>query len=71
MAKARFSRPAELGIRDVGLLSGSDAAPAERPAAMNLADNGLLPASITFKIYGFLNGLRSLLPATITVSKTT
>ncbi|MGD0058395.1 MAG: phage tail protein [Verrucomicrobiia bacterium] len=39
-------------------------------AAQNLADNGSLPSAITFNIYGCLNGLRSLQPATITVTKT-
>ena len=33
---------AEMGIRDVGLLSGSDAAPAERPAAMDRLENSLV-----------------------------
>ena len=39
-------------------------------AAQNLADNGSLLSAITFNIYGYLNGLRSLQPATITVTKT-
>lgn len=38
-------------------------------AATNLSDNGSLPASITFKIYPYLNGLRALNPASITVTK--
>jgi hypothetical protein len=38
-------------------------------AAMNLSDNTSLPAEVTFNIYGYLNGLRSLNPATIMVTK--
>lgn len=38
--------------------------------ATNEADNGSLPASVTFNIYAYLNGLRSLRAATITVNKT-
>jgi hypothetical protein len=38
-------------------------------AATNLADNGSLPASVKFNIYPYMNGLRSLQPATITVTK--
>ena len=38
-------------------------------AAMNTSDNGSLPASVTFNIYAYMNGLRSLRPATITVVK--
>ena len=33
---------AEMGIRDVGLLSGSDVAPADRPAAMDRLENSLV-----------------------------
>ena len=33
---------ADMGIKDVGLLSGSDVAPAERPAAMNRLENSLV-----------------------------
>src|SRR5664280_2775193 len=33
---------AEMGIKDVGLLSGSDVAPAERPAAMDRLENSLV-----------------------------
>ena len=33
---------AEMGIKDVGLLSGSDAAPADRPAAMDRLENSLV-----------------------------
>jgi hypothetical protein len=38
-------------------------------AATNLADNGSLPASVKFNIYPYINGLRALNPATITVVK--
>lgn len=38
-------------------------------AATNHADNGALPASVTFNIYPCLNGLRALNAATITVTK--
>jgi hypothetical protein len=37
-------------------------------AATNEADNGALTAAVTFNIYSFLNGLRSLNPASITVN---
>ena len=40
--KHAVEEAAELGIRDVGLLSGSDAAPAERPAAMDRLENSLV-----------------------------
>jgi hypothetical protein len=40
-------------------------------AAMNASDNGATPpASITFNVYAYLNGLRSLRPASVTVVKT-
>ncbi len=38
-------------------------------AATNLADNGSLPAAVKFNIYPYMNGLRALNPATITVTK--
>jgi len=40
--KRAVDEAAEMGIRDVGLLSGSDAAPAERPAAMDRLENSLV-----------------------------
>ncbi len=40
--KHAVEEAAELGIRDVGLLSGSDAVPAERPAAMDRLENSLV-----------------------------
>ncbi len=38
-------------------------------AVTNLTDNGSLPATVKFNIYPYMNGLRSLNPATITVTK--
>ena len=40
--KRAIAEAAEMGIRDVGLLSGSDVAPAERPAAMDRLENSLM-----------------------------
>ena len=40
--KRAIAEAAEVGIRDVGLLSGSDVAPAERPAAMDRLENSLV-----------------------------
>ena len=40
--KHAVEEAAELGLRDVGLLSGADAAPAERPAAMDRLENSLV-----------------------------
>ena len=40
--KRAIEEAAEMGIRDVGLLSGSDVAPAERPAAMGRLENSLV-----------------------------
>jgi sugar phosphate isomerase/epimerase len=40
--KHAVEEAAEMGIRDVGLLSGSDVAPAERPAAMDRLENSLV-----------------------------
>ncbi|MGD0017485.1 MAG: TIM barrel protein [Verrucomicrobiia bacterium] len=40
--KRAVDEAAEMGIRDVGLLSGSDVAPAERPAAMDRLENSLV-----------------------------
>jgi hypothetical protein len=37
--------------------------------ATNEADNSSLPAAVTFNIYPYMNGLRALNPATITVTK--
>jgi hypothetical protein len=39
------------------------------PSATNVSDNGPLPDSLEFRVYPKLNGLRSLNPATITVTK--
>ncbi len=40
--KRAVEEAAEMGVRDVGLLSGSDVAPAERPAAMDRLENSLV-----------------------------
>jgi sugar phosphate isomerase/epimerase len=40
--KRAVDEAAELGIRDVGLLSGADVAPAQRPAAMDRLENSLV-----------------------------
>ena len=40
--KHAVDEAAELGLRDVGLLSGADAAPAQRPAAMDRLENSLV-----------------------------
>jgi len=40
--KLAVDEAAELGLRDVGLLSGSDVAAAERPAALDRLENSLL-----------------------------
>jgi sugar phosphate isomerase/epimerase len=40
--KRAVEEAAEMGIRDVGLLSGSDVAPAQRPAAMDRLENSLV-----------------------------
>ena len=40
--KRAVEEAAELGLRDVGLLSGADAPPAQRPAAMDRLENSLV-----------------------------
>jgi sugar phosphate isomerase/epimerase len=40
--KRAVEEAAEMGIKDVGLLSGADVAPAQRPAAMNRLENSLV-----------------------------
>jgi sugar phosphate isomerase/epimerase len=40
--KRAVEEAAEMGIRDVGLLSGADVAPAQRPAAMDRLENSLV-----------------------------